>query len=221
MKQRFVIPVLTALGFAAGFVARVLTESNRAVVPPPPAALGTEFVRTNMPPSAADSKERKAPTFNEKDRAKLVEDIQKLRPQIDAYRVRMDEIAAEFERDLAAILTPEQREKYAAQQKRFAERRARGEREAAETTVLSDEQIFQLQQRPLWNALWNIAIKGRLDRLNHDLKFDPAQQAKARELLLQRREKFLALVDSTPPPSITLSQLATQAEKLAAPARNP
>jgi hypothetical protein len=38
-------------------------------------------------------------------------------------------------------------------------------------------------------------------------------------LLTQRREKFLALVDTTPPPSISLSQLASQTQKLADPAK--
>jgi len=36
-----------------------------------------------------------------------------------------------------------------------------------------------------------------------------------RELYRQRRDKFIALVDATTPPTITLSQLATQAQKIA------
>ena len=213
MKQRLLIAVLTVLVFGAGFFARMLTEGGPAVPPPP--APGTEFVRSSVPTPTADAKERKAPTYTEKDRAKILTDIEKIRPQIEAYRTRIDAIGAEFEAELLPVFTPEQREKYVAKQKRDAERHAKGERQAAETTTLSDEQIFQLQQRPLWNALWNVAINWRLDRLVNEYKLDSGQQAKVRELLKQRREKFLALVDSTPPPSITLSQLAGQAEKLA------
>jgi hypothetical protein len=51
--------------------------------------------------------------------------------------------------------------------------------------------------------------------LKGDLGLSAEQQEKVRGLLQQRRDKFLALVDSSPPPSITLSQLAAQASKLA------
>jgi len=42
---------------------------------------------------------------------------------------------------------------------------------------------------------------------------------KVRELLLVHREKFLALVDLTPPPSIRLSELARSTQKLGEPAK--
>lgn len=212
MKQRLVIALLTVLVFGAGFLARVLTESGPNIPAPP--APGTEFVRASEP-TPAGAKERRAPTFTEKDRARLLERIQRLRPQVDSYRRRIDAIAAEFDRDLVPILTPQQRQKLALEQQHSAARRAKGEREAAQTISLSDEQIFRLQQRPLWNALWNVAINWRLERLTHDFKLDAAQQQKVRELLERRRQKFLDLVDSTTPPSITLSQLAPEAEKLA------
>lgn len=174
-------------------------------------------MRSSVPVPAEG--ERKAPTYTEKDRAKLLADIEKIRPQVDEYRTRIDEIAAEFEDAMRPILRPDQLEKYESQLKRYTERRLRGEREVAETALLTDKQIFDLQQRPLWNALWNVAINWRLERMTKELTLDEEQQNRCRELLRQRREKFLALVDSTPPPSITLSQLAPQANKLGAPAR--
>jgi hypothetical protein len=54
------------------------------------------------------------------------------------------------------------------------------------------------------------------DSLVKELKLDAEQQTKARELLKQRREKFLAIVDSTPPPSILLSRLAPAVQRLGA-----
>jgi hypothetical protein len=214
VKQRLLIVLFTALVFGAGFGARAWTEADRAL-PPPPAAPGSEFVRgASTPPPEPRTTTKPA------DRTKIVADIERLRPQIDSYRKRIDEIAAEFDRDFLPLLTAEQRDKYLAQQKRNAERRAKGEADAAaDTGPLSDEQIFQLQQRPLWNVLWSVAIVWRLDRLVHDYKLDGAQQAKTRELLVARREKFLTLVDSNQPPTISLSQLASQAQKLADPAR--
>ena len=86
---------------------------------------------------------------------------------------------------------------------------------AADTAPLSDEQIFRLQQRPLLSVLGEVAPAMRFDALHRDLKLDDGQQPKVRELLRTRRERFLALVDSTPPPSILLSRLAPVARKLA------
>ena len=213
MKQRVLISLLTALGFAAGFGARILTE-NEPVVPPPPAVPGTEFVRNQAPPTPTEVKPEKPSGL---DRAKFRADIEKVRPQIDAYHKRMEEIAAEFDRDFVALLTPEQGKIFAAQQKKSAETRAKREaRDAAETGPLSDQQIEQLRRQPLWNALWAIAVTWKLERYTRDYKLTEDQQAKVRELLLGRRQKFLALVDSTPPPSITYSELATRAQKLVA-----
>lgn len=218
MNPRLLVALLTALGFAAGFGARMLTESGPAVPPPP--TLGQEFVRSGTATPGHDNKERRAPTYTDKDRSRLIADVAKIRPQIDLYRQRIDQIAAEFERDLVPVLTPEQKEKFTAMQKRDAERRAKGEQSVAQAVTLSDEQIFRLQQRPLWNALWNVAISWREGMLDRELKLDDAQEAKVRELLEQRRRKFLDLVDSTPPPSITLSELAPQAAKLIAPGQS-
>lgn len=215
MNQRVLIALLTALGFAAGFGARILTETEPVV--PPPAVPGSEFVRSqNAATAATEGKTEKHPSgVTDKDRAKFLADIQKVRPQIDAYRKRMDEIAADFDRDFVALLTAEQKPIFDSQQKKYAESRAKHEaKEAAETGPLSDQQIEQLRRQPLWNALWAIAVTWKLERYTHDYKLADDQQAKVRELLRARREKFLALVDSTPPPSITYSELASRAQKL-------
>lgn len=221
--QRLLIAVLTVLVFCAGFLARVWTENSRPV-PPPPVALGSEFNRP-APARPAEPKvggQRTATPVREHDpainRATLISDIEKARPQIEAYRKRLDALDAEFDRELLAILTPEQREKYIARQKRYAERRtSREAREAADASPLSDEQILRLQQIPLFNVLWTATITSRLDRLDRDLKLDAAQRAKSRELLVSRRDKFLALVDAAPPPTITLSLLASRVPKLGEP----
>lgn len=217
MKQRLVIALLAALSFGAGFAARMWTEDDGPAVPPPPAALGSEFATAPGAPAPAAAKNVRRPSSgkDQHDRDHLAAQIQRLRPQIDAYRARINELDGEFDRQLVALLTPEQREKFDVRQKRIAERRAKDEaRDAADTGLLTDEQLFQLQQRPLWNVLWSVCVSARFDRLNKDLKFSEAQQPKVRDLYLQRREKFIALLDSVPPPTITLSQLATQSQKI-------
>jgi hypothetical protein len=206
MSHRLVIPLVALVAFGAGYGARVW--SDRDVMPSPPTP-GSEFVR----PSEKD-KQPPPP----RDRAKLLAEIEKVRPQSEAYRKRLDEIETEFNRDFVALLNPEQRERYDAQKKKSAENHAkRAARDAADTSMLTDEQIERMRRFPLWNALDAVAITWRFERLHHDYKLDDAQQARLRDHLKARREKFLALVDTTTPPTISFSQLATQTQKLADP----
>jgi hypothetical protein len=214
VKQRLLIAIFTVLVFAAGFGARVWTEDDRALPPPP--APGAEFVRAPAPPAGdAKAEPRRGP-----DRTKIIADIERFRPQIDAYRNRFESIDAEFQRDFVLVLNAEQRAHYDAVKKNRADDRAKKDaKAAADTSLLTDDQIERLRQRPLGNALYSVAITWPLDHLTQEYKLDEAQQAKVRELLRIRREKFLALVDSTPVPSITLSELARQTQKLAQPAK--
>ena len=79
--------------------------------------------------------------------------------------------------------------------------------------------FYVASRQPLWNALWSVAINWRLEFLCKEYKLDEEQRGEACGLLKQRREHFLALVDSTPPPSISYSELARQAQKLADPGK--
>jgi len=222
MKRALVISGLTAVVFAVGYIAGLRTERTRPV-PAPPATLMGEFTSkaTTVPSVAAAAKPsgtQAAPARSPQNRAQLVAEIERLRPQIDSYRQRLDQIDAEFDGQLAATLTPEQRTHYAAGQKRRAERMAKGLAEVATgVKPLTDDEIDQLRQRSLSGVLWMVAPTMKHDSLVKELKLDAEQQTKARELLKQRREKFLAIVDSTPPPSILLSRLAPAVQRLATP----
>jgi hypothetical protein len=162
-----------------------------------------------------------ASTRSPLNRAQLAAEIERLRPQIDGYRQRLEALDVEFDRELIAHLSPEQAVTYTAAQKRRADRSAKGAAQAAaKHDPLTDDEIEQLRQRSLFGVLWMIAPTMKQDSLIKDLKLTDAQQLKTRELLRDRREKFLAIVDSTPPPSIMLSRLAPAAQRLApAPAK--
>jgi hypothetical protein len=221
MKRPLVISGLTVVVFAIGYIAGLRTERSRPV-PAPPTTLMGEFTSkaVTVPATATAAKPngpQAASARSPQNRAQLVAEIERLRPQIDSYRQRLDQIDAEFDGQLAAILTPEQRTHYAAGQKRRAERMAKGLAEVAGgVKPLTDDEIDQLRQRSLSGVLWMVAPTMKHDSLVKDLKLDAEQQTKARELLKQRREKFLAIVDSTPPPSILLSRLAPAVQRLGA-----
>ncbi|MEY4941545.1 MAG: hypothetical protein RIQ93_3280 [Verrucomicrobiota bacterium] len=213
MIQRLMMALLAVIAFAAGYGVRSWTGQTRALPSAP--APGIEFVRAPAGPSAGAAK-NPPPRPGSPDRAKLIADIEKVRPQIEAYHKRLDEIAAEFDHELLKILTPSQRILFEARQKRSAEWRANRDAETSGAGPLSDQQIEQLRQQPLWNALYSVAINWRLERMVNDYKLDAPQQPEVLRLLQARREKFLALVDTTPPPSITLSNLASRTQQLRA-----
>jgi hypothetical protein len=210
MSQKLVIPLLAALAFGAGYGSRLWTERSGALTPPP-----SDFVA--VAPTVNGTKAK--PTSAEM-RAKLLADIEKVRPQIEAYTKRRAEIEAEFERDFVAILTPEQKERRAAKQaERQAKNIAKQKVEAVEP--ITDERIALLQQSPLWDVLFKLACTWRLERDSKEHKLSGQQQQQLLALLQVRREKWIALIDASTPPSIRFSQLATEAQKIEAELKKP
>lgn len=205
MTQRTFVALLTVVVFLGGYATRSLTERGQAV-PPPPAALAREYTQ-----GKGDGSSRQAV-----DRAKVIADIEKLRPQIEVYRTQIDEIYAEFDREFEKILTPGQREKYTAYQKRWAERRAKWK---ADVSPLTDDDILRARDRPLTDIYWMVTVTPRLERLTKEYDLDAAQQNSTRALLTLRRNKFIALLDGTPHPSIRLSQLAPMIDRVMPPAK--
>lgn len=209
MTQRFFVALLTVAVFLAGYGARIWTEP-RQTIPPAPAALAKEYARPATP--AADKRNDHA-----LDRAKLVAEIQKARPQIEAFTAQVQEIEAEFDREFALLLNPPQREKFLANQKKWAERHAK---KLANREPLSDEDILREKERSMTYIYWQVTVTPRLESLMKEYKLDAAQNTSARALLALRRNKFTALYDATPHPSIRLSRLAPLIERVA-PAAQP
>lgn len=208
MTQRVFVALLTVAVFVAGYAARIWTEP-RALIPPAPAALAKEYARTETAGSDKKNDRRL-------DRAKLLAEIQQLRPKIEAYSTQADEIYAEFDREFAQLLHPAQREKWVANQKKKAERDAK---RMADRSPLSDEEIQRAKDRPLTSIYWNVVVTPHLDWMTREYSLDPTQQTNLRALLALRRNKFIALLDSTEHPSIRLSRLAPLVERVGPPSK--
>jgi hypothetical protein len=206
MTQRIFVALLTVVVFVAGYAARIWTEP-RAAIPPAPAALATEYARSNGAP--ADKKHDR-----QLDRAKLVAEIQQLRPQIESFTTQVQEIDAEFDREFVQLLRPDQREKFFQNQKKWADRVAK---RLAKRDPLSDQDIQREQERPMTWMYWQVTVTPRLDGLTKEYNLDAAQQTSTRALLTLRRNKFIALYDGTTHPSVRLSRLAPLIERVGAP----
>lgn len=209
MTQRIFVAVLTVAVFLSGYGARVMLEP-RAAVPPAPTALAQEYPRAA---TTTDPKRR------DTDRAKLVAEIEKIRPQIEAYRSQVDEIYAEFDREFAKILNPAQRAKFDANQKKWAEHSAKRQAERqADRTPMTEHDIMRAREQPMTDVYRMVTVTPRLEWLTKEFDLDQAQQTSTRALLSLRRNKFIALLDATPHPSIRLSRLSPLLERVKAPA---
>lgn len=214
MMPRLLAPVLTVILLAAGFFAGVWFEKSRPL-PPPPAPLMGEMAGSGLRLPPPPEHPGQHPPVN---RQQLVAEIEKLRPQLEEFRQRMDQIDQDFDRDFQAILSPEQLGKQRAWQKRRDEHNAKFD-PGAMTQLLTDDEIIHLQERPLIYMLSRVVIALRLEGFTRELKLSEPQQARTRALLRERRDKFIALIDSFPPPSLTLSRLAPVAQRLGSGAR--
>ena len=210
MRQFLAIGLLSVLVFAGGYGVRIWVDDHRPLPRPPGPFMG-EFSTPSATPSAPAAAQH---PFN---RVKLAAEIEHLRPQMDIYHSRMAEIDAEFERNLLPILTAEQKAHHA----EVLARKANQPPKPEETQLLTDEQITKLLQQPPSTVFRNIILQMKSDALSKELKLDSAQQEKVKELLRKRREEFIALVDSVPPPSLTLMSLAPAAQRLGAPKGDP
>lgn len=208
MRDRVLAALLTLAVFATGFGAGMWAERHRPIPRPPGAFMGEFGGRQGPGPRA------QTPV----NRAELIAQIDKLRPEMEAFRGRIADIYAQFDRDIDPILTPEQRTLY---EKRFRAHRGFGPapEAAGDDKPLSDEQIEALLQRPFRTLAFFVVLPMTLERMAVELNLDEAQKDKVRDLLRVRREKFIELVDNSPPLSLMLSRLAPIAQRLAEPGK--
>lgn len=209
MKKGLFIALLTAFAFAVGFLANEWMERRRPL-PPPPGPFGVEFGRTHFQGRGGDFR-RDKPI----DRRQLRAQIAQLQPQLDAFKARMTAIDAEFDRQLDAILSPEQRKARAEHLKQV--RDGRTEEEKSTKPVSDDRVTFLLREEPARSVMWDVIVQFRLDLLTRLYALDDGQREKARTLLKERRARILELIDSSPPPSVMLSRIAPWVERIARP----
>ena len=216
MKQRVLFFLLAAVLVAGGFGAGLWTERHRPV-PAPPAKPMAELTAAARIAPATPLRPAAKPIVN---RAQLAKMIEQMGPQIEAYRAQVGEIDNDYERRFAELLSPAQRTTLAAKQQKNAESRAKySALNQPDGPPLTDEEVLRLQQRPLYAMMDYLRVTGQVERAVRDYKLDEIQQARARDLLLGRREKFLGLLEKTPPPSLVLSRLAPVAQRLAVEAK--
>jgi hypothetical protein len=109
-----------------------------------------------------------------------------LMPQIADFQQKVDAIEQQFRTSFDAILTPEQKQKLDTITKRLA-------------SFPDPLPGCAPGMGPIFVSM--VIYRPTFEHLSEDLTLDDQQQHQLMDLLSERRNKLLALVDATPPPS--------------------
>jgi hypothetical protein len=234
MRTPLALALFTAAGFGVGLGAGYWMASTCKPMPPP-ASMFSEFRDiTRAGPSLASSR----PEFWREINAEL----EKLRPELDAFRKKLDAIDGEFGAEFEAILKPEQRQKLADMQRRREPGRetAKGKEPGKETAKEAEKEPAKSAKPAVASATeaaksnssasrgerppraffesdglvaLTVFVPLTIERYTQQLGLDAAQQVRLRELLVVRRARCLELADATPPPSMQLLRISESIRK--------
>jgi hypothetical protein len=183
----------TLIGFAVGIGAGIWTK-HITCIPPPPGAMLDEL--KDVPIGSGNPAPAPAPD------AQREEAYRQIRAEMDDFRQKVGEIKRSLRSQVEPILTPDQRTRMG----RWRERPS-----------------APPGSRTFWegfdSAMVIMMVSFSLERMNDSLDLTPAQKDAVHKLLLERREKFLELVDTTPPPSFKIPKLAPPEAKTAKPGK--
>jgi hypothetical protein len=241
MKKSTALVLLTVAGFVVGLGTGLWIGLNTTTPPPPPAWLFSEFRNVSTPGTTLQNLVQSRPELWSEIHAEL----QTLKPQIDAYRAKLEKIDGDFRADLEVLLTEEQKIRFAeAQKKRELPRLmsapapqtkapaasvATTPPPAAPSPKLAEAPKPKIERAPrtlqessdgLVSSM--VFVPYTQERFTQVLGLSEAQEDRLRQLLITRRERFLQISDEVPPPSLQLSRIADIIKRVAAePAKAP
>lgn len=211
MKEILKTTIITLLIFASGLGIGIWLRPAQPELPPPPFGPLPEF----------GDKGRGSPfDMDRLPREKLKEmreQMEKAKPQIEAFQAKLEVIREESRNKIRAILREDQKKQFDAMQEqlqkmadpkcfrdlrqkvkaRFGHQPPRQE----QSPLAKDDQ----PRRPMvrhFEFLNTIIYKPLLEKMAQDLKLDENQKKSCEEILQQRRKAVLDLIDSFPPPSM-------------------
>jgi len=187
----------TLIGFIVGIAAGVWVTRTPPIPAPPAAVLG-EVTGAPLGSGAGSAAPAGATIADTPDNQAA---LQQIRDEMDDFRKKVDAIKSTLRAELDPILTDEQRALVKSWPERSAPLPATGQPLPAEPKARNFYEGFD-------STITIIMVPYSLERLDARLHFTPAQKAAVRQLLIERRAKFLDLVDTTPPPSFKLIKLA-------------
>ena len=203
MKGSLQIVFSTIILFAAGLMVGIWTQRSHALPPPPIGPMG-EFEHFHNPALGRPAQPVLPawigrPIHHRKTLSpeQISARVSMLTPEISAFQGKIDAIEQRFRDGLQGALRPDQQGKLEAIEKHLGEL---PNPMPGCAPVMGPVFISMVIYRPLY------------ERLTEDLSLDDLQQKKLKQLLTDRRDQLLALIDDTPPPSFRLPELVGSTE---------
>ena len=190
MKDTTRIAFTTLIIFGAGLGIGIWTQRIQPVPPPPMPPLG-EMRKFGGPPD-----DKRGGRFGPTKTKDMEAAMEKLRPQMQAFEDKLQQLDADFRQKFEATLTPEQK-------KILAEKGP-----PATSTPPNPGQTPDRMMRPMGGMAFFTIITPAATHFSKELQLTPEQEANLLALLKERRQQFLDYVDANPPPSLELGRMA-------------
>ena len=196
MKDNLQVVLTTVVLFVAGLLVGIWSQHNKPLPPPPFPVMG-EFrgfgphvfgSAPPPPPWVLGGGMQGGPPNPEMIRRGMATMV----PQFENFQKQLASIEQEFKTSFEAILTPEQKQKLELVKQRLA-------------NFPHPLPGCGPEMGPIFVS--TIIYKPLYDHLVEDLALTSDQQQKLKQLLLERRSKFLDMVDNTPPPTFKLGDM--------------
>ncbi len=196
MRDNLRVILITVALFLSGLLVGIWTQKVRPI-PPPPFGPMSEFGGQSIsgfpgPPPGLPPWIRNSPNEPPPSPEEIRKRMAVLEPQVEAFRKSVDAIEQQFRSSFEAILNSEQKQKFDVIKARIANL---PELLPGCGQIMGPVFVSMVIYRPL------------LDRFTEDLGLVDQQQKQLKDLLIDRRNKLIALVDETPPPSFKLEKV--------------
>ena len=198
MKGNLQVVLTTIALFMAGLLVGIWSQHNKPLPPPPFGVMG-EFrgfhhhLFGSVPPPPPWVMGGAAMRGGPPNPGEIQSRIQILRSQFEDFQKQLASVEDEFRSSFEAILTPEQKQKLEMVKQRLA-------------SLPPPLPGCGPEMGPVFVS--TVIYKPLYDHLVEDLTLTSDQQQKLKQLLLERRNKFLTMVDNNPPPSFKLGDMA-------------
>jgi hypothetical protein len=196
MRDNLRVILITVALFLSGLLVGIWTQKVRPM-PPPPFGPMSEFGGQSLPgfpgpppalPPWIQNSHNEPPPGAEEIRKRIA----MLEPQVEAFRKSVDAIEQQFRSSFETILNSEQKRKFDVIKARIANL---PDPLPGCGPIMGPVFVSMVIYRPL------------LEHFTEDLSLDDNQQKQLKDLLIDRRNKLITLVDETPPPSFKLEKV--------------